>query len=112
MQPPEIPAVDVLIPAWNEEGSLPLVLAAIPRPTVRRVVVADNNSRDGTARVAREGGAVVVPAPVQGYGSACLAGLDHLRQKDPPDVVAVASRCVPGGPLRAGHEPRSSCQPM
>ncbi len=89
MQPPTAsePTVDVLIPAWNEEASLPLVLAAIPRPTVRRVVVADNNSRDGTARVAREGGAVVVPATVQGYGSACLAGLDHLRANDPPEVV-------------------------
>jgi glycosyltransferase involved in cell wall biosynthesis len=80
-------AIDVLIPAFDEEASLPLVLAAIPRPPVRRVVVADNNSRDGTARVAREGGATVVPAPIQGYGSACLAGLDHLRRNDPPEVV-------------------------
>ena len=88
MQPAtDPPTIDVLIPAWNEERSLPRVLAAIPRPPVRRVVVADNNSRDGTARVAREGGAVVVPATVQGYGSACLAGLDFLRANDPPDVV-------------------------
>lgn len=79
--------VDVVSPAFNEEASLPLVLADIPRPPVRRVVVADNNSVDDTARVAREGGAVVVPAPIKGYGSACLAGLDHLRQNDPPDVV-------------------------
>lgn len=89
MQPPTASdaTIDVLIPAFNEEASLPLVLAAIPRPPVRRVVVADNNSRDGTAGVAREGGATVVPAPIQGYGSACLAGLDHLRRHDPPDVV-------------------------
>lgn len=88
---PEAPdsrvAVDVLIPAFNEERSLPLVLADVPHPPVRRVVVADNNSRDATARVARAGGAVVVPAPRQGYGSACLAGLDWLRANDPPDVV-------------------------
>lgn len=81
------PRVDVVIPALNEEASLPLVLAALPRPPVRRVVVADNGSRDGTARVAREGGAVVVPAARRGYGSACLVGLDHLRHNDPPDVV-------------------------
>ncbi len=81
------PAVDVVIPAYNEEASLPLVLAALPRPPVRRVVVADNNSRDRTAEVAREGGAVVVPAPRQGYGSACLAALDHLRAHEPPEVV-------------------------
>jgi glycosyltransferase involved in cell wall biosynthesis len=54
---------------------------------VRRIEVADNGSTDGTARVAREGGAVVVPAPRRGYGSACLAGLDHLRRNGPPDLV-------------------------
>jgi glycosyltransferase involved in cell wall biosynthesis len=79
--------IDVVIPALNEEASLPLVLAELPRPPVRRVVVADNGSRDGTARVARDGGAVVVRAERRGYGSACLAGLDHLRRNDPPDVV-------------------------
>ena len=80
--------VDVVIPALDEEASLPLVLAALPRPLVRRVVVADNGSADGTARVARAGGAEVVAAPRRGYGSACLAGLDHLRRTGPPDVVA------------------------
>jgi glycosyltransferase involved in cell wall biosynthesis len=79
--------VDVVIPALNEEASLPRVLAELPRPPVRRIVVADNGSTDGTARVAREGGAVVVPAPRRGYGSACLAGLDHLRRNGPPDLV-------------------------
>lgn len=79
--------IDVVIPALNEETSLPLVLAALPYPLVRRVVVADNGSRDGTARVAEEGGAVVVPAARRGYGSACLAGLDYIRRHDPPDAV-------------------------
>lgn len=86
--PPRAPTVDVVIPALNEERSLPLVLAALPRPPVRRVVVADNGSADGTARAAAAGGAVVVPAPRRGYGSACLAGLDHLRRHQPPDIVA------------------------
>jgi glycosyltransferase involved in cell wall biosynthesis len=80
-------AVDVVIPALNEERSLPKVLADIPCPPVRRIVVADNGSTDGTARVAREGGAEVVPASRRGYGSACLAGLDHLRRTGPPDIV-------------------------
>jgi len=82
------PSIDVVIPALNEEASLPLVLADLPRPPVRRVVVADNGSSDGTARVAREGGAVVVPATRRGYGSACLAGLAWLRANDPPEIVA------------------------
>ncbi|HVG09916.1 MAG TPA: glycosyltransferase family 2 protein [Thermoanaerobaculia bacterium] len=79
--------IAVVIPALNEERSLPSVLSDIPRPPVRRIVVADNGSADGTARVAREGGAEVVPAPRRGYGSACLAGLDHLRRTGPPDIV-------------------------
>jgi glycosyltransferase involved in cell wall biosynthesis len=95
------PSVDVVIPALNEETSLPLVLAALARlgavgpggsppaaPWLRRVVVADNGSTDGTARVARQGGAEVVAAPRPGYGSACLAGLAHLRSTGPPEVVA------------------------
>lgn len=84
---PQPPSIDVVIPAYNEEASLPLVLGALPRPPVRRIVVADNNSTDATAEVARAGGAQVVDAPRQGYGSACLAGLAHLRANDPPEVV-------------------------
>ncbi len=84
---PSATPIDVVIPAFNEAESLPLVLAALPRPPVRRVVVADNNSTDSTAGVGREGGAVVVPAPVPGYGSACQAALDHIRRHDPPGTV-------------------------
>ena len=80
-------SVDVAIPAFNERESLPLVLAAIPRPPVRRVVVADNASTDGTAEVARSGGAEVVREERPGYGSACLRALRFLRENGPPDVV-------------------------
>lgn len=83
--------IDVVIPALNEEESLPLVLGDLAslheKRIVRRVVVADNGSEDATARVAREGGATVVEAPRRGYGSACLAGLDWLRENDPPEIV-------------------------
>ncbi len=79
--------IDVVMPAFNEEASLPKVLAEIPRPPVRRMVVADNNSRDRTAEVGRQGGAIVVPAPIPGYGSACLAAVDYVRQNDPPEIV-------------------------
>ncbi len=78
--------VDVVIPALDEEQALPRVLGAIPRPVVRRVVVADNGSRDKTAEVARAGGAQVVHEPERGYGAACLRALAHLAD-DPPDVV-------------------------
>lgn len=78
--------IDVVIPALNEEQSLPLVLGAMPWEMIRRVVVVDNGSTDKTAEVAREAGAQVVEEPQRGYGAACLRGLSVLRE-DPPEVV-------------------------
>ena len=82
-----MPRVDVVIPAYNEEESLPLVLAAIPGAAVDRVVVVDNASTDRTAEVATAGGALVVGEKRPGYGSACLAGLAYLGANRPPEVV-------------------------
>jgi glycosyltransferase involved in cell wall biosynthesis len=84
---PEPESIDVVIPAFNEETSLPLVLTDIPQPPVRRIVVVDNNSTDKTAAVAAAGRATVVSEKRPGYGSACLRGLDHLRHHDPPSIV-------------------------
>lgn len=82
--------IDVLIPAFNEEASLPLVLAAIPKEWVRQVIVCDNGSADRTAQVARQSGAIVVEAPRRGYGSACLAGMAFLKSlpaAEQPEIV-------------------------
>jgi glycosyltransferase involved in cell wall biosynthesis len=78
--------VAVIIPALNEQAALPRVLRDIPRPPVRRIVVADNGSTDHTAQVARENGAEVVHELERGYGAACLRALAHLAA-DPPDIV-------------------------
>jgi len=78
--------VDVIIPALNEEQALPRVLAEIPRPPVRRIIVADNGSSDRTAAVAQELGAEVVRERERGYGAACLRALEHLAD-DPPEIV-------------------------
>jgi glycosyltransferase involved in cell wall biosynthesis len=68
----------VIIPAFNEEPSIALVLGAIPPDSVEEVIVVDNASTDGTAEVARRGGARVVREPRKGYGSACLRGIAEL----------------------------------
>ena len=81
-----MPSIDVVIPALDEERALPYVLREIPRPLVRRVVVADNGSADRTAAVAVEHGAEVVHEAERGYGAACLRALAHLAA-DPPDIV-------------------------
>ena len=79
------PEIAVIIPARNEELSLAGVLRNIP-PQITQIVVVDNGSMDGTARIAAAYGALVVAEPVAGYGRACLAGLAALRSH-PPDIV-------------------------
>jgi len=76
----------VLIPALDEEASLPGVLQEVRRQGVSRIVVVDNGSTDGTARVARESGARVIHERRRGYGAACLAGIADLAA-DPPDIL-------------------------
>ena len=87
----EKPTIDVLIPAWNEEKALPLVLKGIPKEWVRQVIVCDNGSTDRTAEVARAEGAILVSQPERGYGNACLAGMRYLQNlpasKQPEIVV-------------------------
>ncbi len=83
-------AVDVLIPALNEEATLGDVIAALRScgQPVRHIVVIDNGSTDHTPAVAEKAGALVVREPERGYGAACLRGLAFLeQQKSPPDVV-------------------------
>ncbi len=67
----------VIIPALNEEESLPRVLADLP--PVGRVIVVDNGSTDRTAACAAEAGASVVREPQRGYGAACLRGLKEIE---------------------------------
>lgn len=79
--------VAVVIPALNEEASLPFVLRGLRDAGVDRVVVVDNGSTDGTARAAADEGAEVVHALRRGYGRACLAGIARLAAGTPPEVV-------------------------
>jgi len=83
--------VDVIIPAYNEEESIGLVLADIPWQKVRTVYVCNNASTDQTAAKARKGGAIVLDQPQKGYGSACLKGIAHilhLPEAEQPDIIA------------------------
>ena len=78
------PKISVIIPAYNEEESLPHVLNDLPRDRLHQIIVVDNRSTDRTSEVARANGATVVYEKHQGYGQACLSGMDAL---DNPDIV-------------------------
>jgi len=78
------PLISVVIPCLNEEQNITdcvrAAREAIDAMKVSgEVVVADNNSEDGSARLAREAGARVVTEPRRGYGSAYLAGFAAAR---------------------------------
>ena len=68
--------VSVVIPAYNEEVSLPGVIAEFSaHKDVYEVVVVDNNSADKTYEVASFCGAKVVKELAQGYGCAIRKGI-------------------------------------
>ena len=84
-----IHSVAVLIPALDEEETLPGLLADLKTRALGPVVVVDNGSRDRTADLAVEGGAYLVTESERGYGAACLAGIEFLRSMPNPPAVLV-----------------------
>jgi glycosyltransferase involved in cell wall biosynthesis len=80
--------IDVIIPVYNEADSIGLVIGEIPKEHVRHIVVCNNNSTDDTPDIARTAGAIVVDAPVRGYGNACLKGMEYISGLNTlPDIV-------------------------
>lgn len=70
-----------LIPAYNEAARLPGVLKAVlGHPFLKRVVVIDDGSTDGTGDVARKLGAELLRAPENlGKTRALLLGLETVK---------------------------------
>ena len=78
------PLVSVVIPCLNEAENIEVCVAAAldalrEMGVAGEVVVADNNSEDDSAMLARAAGAHVVIEPRRGYGSAYLAGFAASR---------------------------------
>ena len=104
--------VDVVLPCLDEAEALPWLLSRMP-PWARPIVV-DNGSTDGSARIARDHGALVVPAGRRGYGAACHAGLqaagsevvafmDADASLDPADLALLLRRRSEGPHLLLGR---------
>ncbi len=72
--------IRVIIPAFNEENAVGKVIAEIP-PIVKEIIVVNNNSNDNTRTIAKQAGATVIDEPVQGYGRACLKGIQYVKER-------------------------------
>lgn len=83
-----IPDIKVIIPAYNEQKSITHVIADIPKKWVTEIVVVNNNSTDNTMEVAEKAEATVLRENKQGYGYACLCGIEYVSQQPKkPDII-------------------------
>jgi glycosyltransferase involved in cell wall biosynthesis len=86
----QIPVIYVIIPAYNEEKSIGLVINALPKDLIAKIIVTNNASTDETATVANQHGTIVLDEMRKGYGSACLCAIHYIRKLpilEQPDVV-------------------------
>lgn len=82
-----MPHIKVIIPAYNEEGSIAHVINDIP-DLVSEVIVVSNSSTDHTERNAQNAGATVLVENRKGYGYACLNGMSYIAQlNEKPDII-------------------------
>ena len=112
------PRTLVIIPAYNEEGALPGVLADLARccPDLD-VLVVDDGSRDRTAEVGRAAGVLVAPLPYNlGIGGALRTGFRYaLRagyeravqfdadgQHDPAEIAKLLAALDAGADMAVG----------
>lgn len=91
----------VLIPAHNEEATLPAALHSLTKvdypPEKLRVYVVADNCIDRTAEIAREYAATCLPrtdAERQGKGFAVAFGIEQLVRDEPDAVLILDADCV------------------
>jgi glycosyltransferase involved in cell wall biosynthesis len=73
----------IIVPAYNEEGSIATVVENIRRHVTKAdILVVDDGSQDRTARKARESGAMVISLPYNmGIGGAVQSGFLFAKEK-------------------------------
>jgi len=116
--------LSVILPAYNEEGSLGILLDRIEsvlnaHEIKKEVIVVDDGSTDMTPDIAREKGAIVVQHKVnKGYGAALKTGILQSRYADiliidadgtyPPEAIPALLERFDGNDMvvgaRGGHE--------
>jgi len=81
----------VLIPAYNEEKAVGQVVSRV-RKIIEHVVVVDDGSKDATAQIAQDAGAVVLRHQVnQGKGAALRTGFQYVLDHGFDAVITMDS---------------------
>lgn len=75
------PTLSIVIPVFNEENYLSDCLESIKRQTIKplEVIVVDNNSTDGSVKIAKEAGATIITEQDQGIIFARNRGFDQAK---------------------------------
>ena len=131
--PRSLQRIVAIIPALDEAPSIAGVVETLRGQesiALRRIIVVDNGSSDGTGEIARRAGASVVREERRGYGYACLAGvlaaeeadvlvlLDGDAADDPDDLPRVLEPLLSGaadlvvGSRTLGSRERGSMTPQ
>ena len=76
------------IPAYNEENHIADVIKK-SLPHVDQVVVCDDGSTDGTAKIAKSAGAIVISQENQGYGAAISTLFDYARRNNAKIMITL-----------------------
>ena len=89
-KPSDNRSLTVVLTAYNDELSIgDAVNDFIQHPNVKRVLVIDNNSVDGTSKVAELAKAVVIIESKQGYGRCVYRALDEASQYLDTDLIVL-----------------------
>lgn len=116
-----MPSLTIIIPAKNEAGALPALLAEVRRfATDAQIIVVDDGSTDDTARVARDTGVHVISHPYSvGNGAAVKTGaraasgdilifMDGDGQHNPSDIPRLLAKLEQGYDMVVGARGKDS----
>jgi glycosyltransferase involved in cell wall biosynthesis len=78
----------ILIPAYNEEKKIGLVISNLKLKGYHNILVIDDGSHDHTEEIAINAGAEVLSHIInRGQGAALRTGIEYLRENRQPDII-------------------------